>query len=79
MFVFAGGAEWMVTKAPGAAEWREKFPEVGNISADRLGQPAHNTIVGNSYCKCKEFIDATQAESDAWGSTVGDNDQVGAC
>jgi hypothetical protein len=74
-----GAAEWMVTKASAAAEWREKFPELGNISTDRLGQPAYNTIIGNRYCKCQQFIDATQTQSDAWGSAVGANTEAPTC
>jgi len=74
-----GAAQWMVTKAAAAAQWEVRFPYLKTIPTDRLGQPAHNTITNNKYCKCGQFIDATQEESDAWGSVVNNNTKVQAC
>ena len=38
--------------------------------------PCKNQVVDNSYCKAGKFIDATQAQTDGWDSTVKDNKEV---
>ena len=39
------------------------------------GQGAY-FVQDNSYCKAGKFIDATQAQTDGWDSTVKDNKEV---
>ena len=74
-----GAAEWMVTKASAAAQWDARFPYLKNIPTDRLGQPAYNAITDNTFCKCGQFLDASQKDIDAWGSTAGNNIEVKTC
>ena len=74
-----GAAKWMVTQSKAAAQWLARFPFMASIRTDRLGQPAYNAVVGNTYCECGRFIDATTTDTAAWGSTVGNNTQVDAC
>jgi parallel beta-helix repeat protein len=74
-----GAAEWMITKASAAAEWKSRFPFFKTLRTDRLGQPAYNTIAGNTFCKCGKFIDATPEDCVAWGSSVGNNSEVKTC
>jgi hypothetical protein len=74
-----GAAEWMVTQSVGAAKWEARFPFLKTIRTDRLGQPAYNTITGNTYCKCGKFIDASKTDSDSWGTRVNNNAEVETC
>ena len=74
-----GAAKWMVTEAPAAQIWAQRFPYLTNLSVDRLGQPAYNTIESNTYCKCGKFIDASQTNVEAWGSTATNNTEAKAC
>jgi hypothetical protein len=67
----------MLTQAPAAATWAARFPEMRNVSGDRRCQPAHNSIVDNTYCKCGKFIDASASDTAAWGTTVARNTEVG--
>ena len=69
----------MVTKSPAAAQWAARFPYLKNLSTDRLGQPAYNVISGNTYCKCKQFLDASVAHIAAWGSTAKNNTEIKTC
>jgi hypothetical protein len=74
-----GAAKWMVTKAPAAKQWAQRFPYLTNLSVDRLDQPAYNTITGNTYCKCGKFIDASPTDIASWGSTATNNTEVKTC
>ena len=74
-----GAARWMVTESPAAAQWGARFPFLKTLGTDRLDQPAYNTIAGNTFCKCGEFIDATPAQVASWGSTVGNNTEITTC
>jgi len=74
-----GAAEWMVNKSAAAAEWDFRFPFLKKIRMDRLGQPAYNTITENIYCKCGKFIDASQEDTDSWGTQVEGNIEVKTC
>ena len=74
-----GAARWMVTESPAAAQWGARFPFLKTLGTDRLGQPAYNTIAGNTFCKCGEFIDTTPAQVASWGSTVGNNTEITTC
>ena len=71
-----GGALWMLSKAAAAATWSARFPDLKNISGDRLCQPAHNVISDNTYCKCGKFIDAEHTQTSSWGTTVENNVEV---
>jgi hypothetical protein len=74
-----GAAEWMLTKAPAAAQWAARFPFLKTIRTDRLGQPAYNTITDNTYCKCGKFIDASKKDSGSWGTKVENNIELKTC
>ena len=51
-----GAAEWMLSKAPAAAEWASRWPEMKTIRQDHLGYPYGTKIVGNTYCGAQFFI-----------------------
>lgn len=51
-----GAAEWMLTKAPAAAEWASRWPELITIRQDHLGYPYGTKITGNTYCGAEFFI-----------------------
>ena len=52
-----GAAEWMLTKAPAAAEWAARWPEITTIKSDQLGYPFGTQIKGNTFCATPDFID----------------------
>lgn len=74
-----GGAEWMVTKSPAAAEWSQRFPEMTTIRHDHLCIPVHNEIMNNTYCKCGRFIDASSKDTTSWLTVVKNNVEVTSC
>lgn len=41
--------------------------------------PANNLIENNRYCKCKKYIDATDAQITSWHSTARNNTEVHSC
>ena len=68
---------------PGGAAWKAAFgPEMGDalqppcLVPGKGAVPCKNQVVDNSYCKAGKFIDATQAQTDGWDSTVKDNKEV---
>jgi hypothetical protein len=71
----------MRTKATAAAEWSSTVYADADFEADGvdLGVPRGNVIEGNTYCKCGSFIDASPADSKAWGCTVENNVPVTTC
>jgi hypothetical protein len=46
-----GAATWMVSRAPAAGQWRQKWPEMSHIMENYPGIPAYNAIVNNTYCR----------------------------
>jgi hypothetical protein len=74
-----GCGTWMATKAPAADTWARRFPWLMGTLTDRPGQPAYNNISNNTYCKCGQFIDATAADTQSWGTKVQQNVEVDTC
>jgi len=76
-----GAAIWFRTQSPAASAWRSTVYPDGEFSADGIdpGVPRDNVIEGNTYCKCGKFIDASSAQSAAWGTTVDKNTEITKC
>lgn len=61
--------------------WATRYPEIPNIPVDgEMGAPVYTQIVGNRYCKCKDFFNfnVTQVVDD-WRGTFADNAEVSDC
>jgi len=67
---------------PAGAEWKATWPEMEDVFhppclvSGKGAVPCKNEVVDNSYCKSAKFIDATQASTDSWDSTVKNNAEI---
>ena len=67
---------------PAGAEWKATWPELEDVFhppclvSGKGAVPCKNEVISNTYCKSTKFIDATQASTDSWDSTVKNNVEV---
>jgi hypothetical protein len=49
------------------------------LGGEHICVPVNNVIENNRYCKCKKYMDATDAQLSSWHSTARNNSEVHNC